>query len=119
MYALNLDENDRVMSATFEKYAAPGMPLVDCLPWERYPADTPQGEITNYRWKIESWEFVEDEKGGHEEHIPGGYIFDPLPEPEEPPTEPTPTLDERVGTLEAGQAELTETISILLSGATK
>lgn len=65
-YALNLDEDGRILSATYETYAAPGMPLVEVLP---------DGDITDYKY------------------IDGSYIYDPLPKPE--PTKPQePTGDD-------------------------
>ena len=54
-YALNLSENGRILSATFEKYATDDMPLVDTLP---------EGDISEYIYQN------------------GKYIHDPLPEPE-------------------------------------
>ncbi len=54
-YALNLSEDGRILSATFEKYAAEGMPLVDALP---------TGDI---------YEYI---------HKNGEYIHDPIPKPE-------------------------------------
>lgn len=56
-YALNLNEDSRILSATFEKYATENMPLVDALP---------DGNIADYLYR-----------GGE-------YIYDPLPEPETP-----------------------------------
>jgi len=32
LYALNLDEDGRILSATYETYAAAGMPAVETLP---------------------------------------------------------------------------------------
>lgn len=64
MYALNLDTDNRILSActvlpigTYD-----GMPIVDTLP---------EGNITDYKY------------------VDGGYVYDPLPEPEPTPTEPT------------------------------
>lgn len=54
-YALNLSEDGRILSATFEEYAVEGMPLVDSLP---------EGDISEYIYQN------------------GEYIHDPLPEPE-------------------------------------
>lgn len=54
-YALNLGEDGRVLSATFEKYAAEYMPLVDTLP---------DGDVSDYIYQN------------------GEYIYNPLPEPE-------------------------------------
>lgn len=55
-YALNLSEDGRILSATFEKYASDGMPLVDVLP---------EGDIYEYIYQN------------------GEYIHDPLPKQEE------------------------------------
>ena len=53
MYALNIDHGTgRILSATFPKYAAPGMPLVETLP---------EGDISNYRY------------------LNGECVLDPLP----------------------------------------
>lgn len=51
-YALNLAEDGRILSATFEQYAADGMPLVDELP---------DGNISDYLYRD------------------GKYVYDPLP----------------------------------------
>ena len=65
-YALNLDDDGRILSATYETYAAPGMPVVDILP---------DNDITDYKY------------------IDGSYVYDPLPKPE--PTKPQePTGDD-------------------------
>lgn len=61
MYALNLGENGRVLSATLPKYAQPGAVTVVTLP---------DGDISDYRY------------------MDGGFVYDPLPE-EEITTEPT------------------------------
>lgn len=64
MYALNLDTDNRILSActvlpigTYD-----GMPIVDTLP---------EGDIIDYKY------------------INNEYVYDPLPEPEPTPTEPT------------------------------
>ena len=62
MYALNLAEDNRILSATFEQYATEDMPKVDTLP---------DGDITDYLY------------------VDGQYVYKPLPEPEPTPTEPT------------------------------
>lgn len=60
MYALTLDpESGRVLSATYPKYAIPGLPMVDALP---------EGNIGD-------WLYVN-----------GEYVYDPLPEEEPEPT---------------------------------
>ena len=62
MYALNLGENNRILSATYAKFAVPGQPIVDTIP---------KGNINDYRF------------------VNGGYIYDPLPVPPEPTPEPS------------------------------
>jgi hypothetical protein len=61
-YALNLNEDGRILSATYEKYAAESMPVVDTLP---------EGDIYEYIYQN------------------GEYIHDPLPKPEQPKEEAT------------------------------
>ena len=61
-YALNLSEDNRILSATYEKYATPEMPLVDALP---------EGDIHEYLY------------------IDGKFVHDPIPEPEQPEAEAT------------------------------
>lgn len=53
-YALNLAEDGRILSVTYEEYAAEGMPIVD---------EMPEGDAYDYKY------------------IDGVYIYDPLPEP--------------------------------------
>lgn len=64
-YALNLDVDGRILSATYEAYATKNMPIVDTLP---------DGDITDYKY------------------IDGSYVHDPLPKPE--PTAQEPTVEE-------------------------
>ena len=59
-YALNLGEDGRVLSVTYEEYATEDMPLVDVIP---------DGNIADYRY------------------VDGEFIHDPLPRQEEKPTE--------------------------------
>lgn len=54
-YALNLADDGRILSATFEEYATEGMPIVDTLP---------EDNITDYLY------------------ADGVYIYDPIPEAE-------------------------------------
>ena len=61
-YALNLATDGRILSATYETYAAPGMPIVEVLP---------DGDITDYKY------------------IDGSYVYDPLPKPDPELQEPT------------------------------
>ena len=67
MYALNLDTDNRILSAcvvlSIGNYD--GMPIVNTLP---------DGDITDYKY------------------IDGEYVYDPLPDPVEP--DPEPTTDE-------------------------
>lgn len=66
-YALNLNADGRILSATFEKYATENMPLVYALP---------EGDISDYLY------------------VNGEYVYDPLPEPEKPePEESATTAD--------------------------
>lgn len=75
MYALNLAEDGRILSATYPQFAPADAVLVDALP---------EGDITEYRY------------------TDGEYIHDPLPEPEQPddPEQPdgpiTPDADPSV-----------------------
>lgn len=62
MYALNLADDNRILSATYEKYANENMPIVETLP---------DGDISDYLY------------------VDGAYVYEPLPEPEEPEAEPT------------------------------
>lgn len=62
MYALNLAGDGRILSVTYEQYAAPGQPIVDSIP---------DGNVNN-------WKFVD-----------GQYVYDPLPVPPEPTPEPS------------------------------
>lgn len=61
-YALNLDDDGRILSVTYEKYAPAGTPLV---------GELPEGNVADYRY------------------VNGEYIYDPLPDPD-PPT-PAPS----------------------------
>lgn len=62
IYALNLDLNtQRILSVTLDKYGAPGQPRV---------TEFPQDNIANYLY------------------INGEFIYDPLPEPEQPAPQP-------------------------------
>ncbi len=65
-YALNLDEDGRILSATYESYAVPGMPIVDTLP---------DNDITDYKY------------------INSEYVYDPLPAPEPKPSAEAEALE--------------------------
>ena len=90
MFALNLDTEGRVLSATFPEYAPAGAVTVEALP---------EGNIVDYRYRD------------------GAFLYEPLPEPEEP--EPGPSVESRVAKLEADTTELTEAVNVLLTGATE
>ena len=65
-YALNLDADGRILSATYESYAVPGMPIVDTLP---------DGDVTDYKY------------------INSEYVYDPLPAPEPKPSAEAEALE--------------------------
>ena len=62
MYALNLANDGRILSATYPKYAPADAVIVENLP---------EGDISNYLY------------------VDGEYIYDPLPDPARPEEEPT------------------------------
>lgn len=62
IYALNLGENNRILSVTYDQYAPKSQPRVDTLP---------EGDVSNYL-------YIDEE-----------YVYDPLPIPPEPTPEPT------------------------------
>lgn len=84
MYALNIAEDGRILSATYPQYAPADAVIVDTLP---------EGNLPNYRY------------------VDGEYIYDPLPVPEEP--EPTPTPEERIAQLEGENKTLTAQVEAL------
>lgn len=57
MYALNLNEDNRILSATYDQYAPKSQPRVDTLP---------DGDINDYLF------------------VDGEYVYDPVPAPPEP-----------------------------------
>lgn len=61
-YALNLAEDGRILSATYEEYASVDAVLVDVLP---------EGNIADYKY------------------INGEYVHEPKPEPEQPEIQPS------------------------------
>ena len=75
-YALNLDTSGKILSATYEKYAAEGMPIVGTLP---------TGETAEEQ-DISNWLYVD-----------GQYQYDPLPQPE--PPAPAETTDDVLNAL--------------------
>lgn len=75
-YALNLGEDGRILSATYEEYASEGMPIVETLPSGE---TAEENDISNYKY------------------VDGEYIYDPLPAPPEP--EPVETADDVLNAL--------------------
>ena len=80
-YALNLAEDGRVLSATFEKYAPADSVLVDELP---------DGNLSDYRWQDRA------------------FVYDPLPDPEPEPE--TPSQLDRVEAQATYTAMMTDTL---------
>ena len=70
LYALNLAEDGRVLSATEDQYGAEGPPRVETLP---------EDDIYDYKY------------------IDGEFVYDPLPQPE--PPEPVETADDVLNAL--------------------
>ena len=64
-YALNLAEDGRILSATYKQFAPADAVIVDALP---------DGDISDYLY------------------VNGKYVYDPLPEQEQP--ELTPSVDD-------------------------
>lgn len=77
MYALNLSESRRVLSATFRKYAPSGAVFVNELP---------DGNISDYLY------------------IDGSFVYDPLPKQET--ADEIPTTEQRVTDLEEAMSLL-------------
>lgn len=88
MYALNLSKDGRILSATFPQYAPDDAVIVDHLP---------EGDITNYRYVSGATTWA--------------YVYDPLPEPEQP--ESPPSQDDRIDELEAENKKLTAQVNAL------
>lgn len=70
LYALNLGEDGRILSATKDQYGAEGQPRV---------TELPEGNIADYKY------------------IDGKFVYDPLPQPE--PPEPAETTDDVLNAL--------------------
>lgn len=84
LYALNLADDGRVLSATEDQYGAEGQPRVATLPSGETPEEN---DISNYRY------------------VDGEYIYDPLPQPDPPEPEPTTeyaTYDELAAAIREG-----------------
>lgn len=76
MFALNLDTDGRILSATYPKYAPAGAISVEALP---------EGNISDYLWRD------------------GAFLYEPLPKPEEPkPVETAPTWEELAAAIREG-----------------
>ena len=66
MYALNLNENNRILSVTYDQYAPQSQPRVEELP---------EGDVSDYLY------------------VDGEYVYDPIPVPPAPkPTAPTKVM---------------------------
>lgn len=72
LYALNLADDGRVLSATEDQYGAEGQPRVETLP---------EDDIYDYKY------------------IDGKFVYDPLPLPEPPEPEPVETTDDVLNAL--------------------
>ena len=80
-YALNLAEDGRVLSATYERFAAPGAVLVEAIP-----------EVNLSDYLLQG----------------GRFVLDPLPEPEPEPE--TPSQLDRVEAQAVYTAMMTDTL---------
>lgn len=76
LYALNLANDGRVLSATEDQYGAEGQPRVATLPSGETPEEN---DISNYRY------------------VDNAFVYDPLPQPE--PPEPVETTDDVLNAL--------------------
>ena len=88
-YALNLAEDGRILSATYPQYAPKDAVTVDELP---------EGDISDYLY------------------VDGQYVYDPIPEPEQPEGI---TLESRVETLETDNVEMKEALEMILNEVTE
>ena len=70
LYALNIDDDGRILSATYDQYAPPEQPRV---------TELPDGNLPDYKY------------------VDGEYVYDPLPQPE--PPEPAETTDDVLNVL--------------------
>lgn len=76
LYALNLAEDGRILSATEDKYGTEGQPRVATLPSGETPEEN---DISNYRY------------------VDNAFVYDPLPQPE--PPAPAETTDDVLNAL--------------------
>ena len=72
MYAINLNDDNRVLRATISGHADAESIIVDNLP---------DGNLPDYKY------------------VDGEYVYDPLPKPEEPPA--VETVEEKIERVEA------------------
>lgn len=89
-YALNLADDGRILSVTYEKYAPADAAKVEELP---------DGNVADYRY------------------VEGDYIYDPIPKEEV--EEQGATLEDRVTDLEADSTDMKEALEMVLSGVTE
>lgn len=89
-YALNLADNGRILSVTFEKYAPKNAEFV---------GELPEGNVADYL------------------RVEGEYIYDPIPKEEV--EEQGATLEDRVADLEADSTDMKEALEMILSGVTE
>ena len=87
LYALNLADDVRILSATEDKYGAEGQPRVESLP---------TGE-TDKEKDISNWRYVD-----------GQYKYDPLPDPPEPVETTDDVLNALLGIEQTGGGETNE-----------
>ena len=87
MYALNLDTDGRILSATYAQYAKEGAVLVDTLP---------AGDIYDNRY------------------VDGAYVHDPLSKPETP--DPGLSIETRVTECENNIAQIMTGLEALADG---
>lgn len=102
MYALNLDKDHRILSATLDQYAPKSQPRVEQLP---------DGDVNDYLYDN------------------GEYVYDPLPVPPEPKTTATKkmipseyftidgTIYQATTTIPAGDAVIPGTNCIVINMA--
>ena len=80
IYALNLAEDGRILSVTYDRFAPPEQQRVETLP---------DGDVTEYRY------------------VDGEFVYDPLPKPEE---EDKPTQLDRIEAQALYTALMTDTL---------
>ena len=84
MYALNLDSDNRILSATFDQYAPQSQPRVDTLP---------DGNVHDYLY------------------VDGEYVYDPIPvPPEQKPTVTAKMMPGEYFTIDSNIYQATTTI---------